>query len=127
MEKEALTEDKILTAAYAVFVEKGFEKATMSDIAKTAGINRTVLNYYFRSKDLLFRKVAGKILAQAFPSMMSILNSDLPLAEKLKMFVERYISVLQQNPFVPLFMINEINAKGLEVFQEFLLTFANEV
>ena len=55
---EETVEEQILIAAFNVFVAKGFESTKMQDIADDAGIKRTVLNYYFRSKDLLYIKIA---------------------------------------------------------------------
>jgi len=44
------SEVKIIEAAKQVFLEKGLENAKMRDIADTAGISRTALNYYYRTK-----------------------------------------------------------------------------
>ena len=50
-------ESKILEAATTVFIQKGLSGASMQDIAGEAGINRTSLHYYYRSKDKLFGRV----------------------------------------------------------------------
>ena len=42
-------EAHIIEAAKRVFVRKGFEAATMSDVATEAGIGRTALHYYYRT------------------------------------------------------------------------------
>ena len=105
-------EEQILVAAFTVFVEKGFESAKMQDIADRAGIKRTVLNYYFRSKDLLYQQIAKTILKQALPQMLKILNSDLPFEQKVADFVDNYITLGLKNPFLPLFIINELNSAG---------------
>jgi len=44
------TEELILEAAQAVFLEKGLAGARMQEIADRAGINKALLHYYFRSK-----------------------------------------------------------------------------
>ena len=51
------TRSKILTAAVTVFRERGKDGAKMQEIADQAGINKAMLHYYFRSKDLLFEEV----------------------------------------------------------------------
>ncbi len=40
------TEDVIVEAARAVFMQKGFAATRMCDIAQTAGINQALLHYY---------------------------------------------------------------------------------
>ena len=47
-------EPRIIEAAKRVFVRKGYEAATMSDVAAEVGIGRTALHYYYRTKEILF-------------------------------------------------------------------------
>lgn len=55
LEKEK--QNKILNAACEVFARHGYQKASMQDIAGTAGISKSVLFKYFSSKQNLYRKV----------------------------------------------------------------------
>ena len=48
------TQEKIFKAATEIFEEKGFAAARMQEIADRAGINKALLHYYFRSKEMLF-------------------------------------------------------------------------
>ncbi len=73
------TERKILEAAGKVFMMKGRLGASMQDIADEAGINRTLLHYYFRNKEKLFDTVFEKVLASAFPAMVKAFMSDRPI------------------------------------------------
>ena len=57
MEIPTQTEKKIIEAATTVFSEKGKDGARMQEIADTAGINKALLHYYFRSKNKLFKIV----------------------------------------------------------------------
>ena len=120
MKENESIEEQILVAAFNVFVEKGFENAKMQDIANQAGIKRTVLNYYFRSKELLYQKIAKTILRQALPNMLKILNSDLSFEQKIKDFVDNYIDLGLKNPFMPLFIINELNHLGSAFIEKML-------
>ncbi|MBK8473243.1 MAG: helix-turn-helix transcriptional regulator [Sphingobacteriales bacterium] len=51
------TEAKILAAAEQVFLRSGYDGSRMQEIADLAGINKAMLHYYFRSKDLLFERI----------------------------------------------------------------------
>ena len=55
--KDSTTEEKVLEAAKEVFMKYGLYGARMQDIADTAGINKALLHYYFRSKEKLFDAV----------------------------------------------------------------------
>ena len=118
--KEETIEEQILVAAYNVFIEKGYENSKMQDIADRAGIKRTVLNYYFRSKELLYHNIAKTILRQAMPSMLKVLNSDLEFEIKIEKFVDSYLLLITKNPFMPLFIINEINNLGASFVEKLL-------
>jgi AcrR family transcriptional regulator len=81
--------------------------ARMQDIADTAGINKAMLHYYFRSKQKLFDKIMSDAVANFFPRVVGILNGDLPLAEKIQCFAAEYVDMLLENPYLPLFVLNE--------------------
>jgi len=103
------TERKILEAAGKVFMKKGRLGASMQDIADEAGINRTLLHYYFRNKEKLFDTIFAKILARIFPTMVAAFASDRPFIEKVQIFVDTYTDILLENPYLPVFVFQEIS------------------
>lgn len=114
------TEQKIFDAAHEVFIQKGMDGAKMQEIADRAGINKALLHYYYRSKEKLYEAVARVILGQAAPVVSRLIESGLPLEEKIRHFIDFYIGVISKNPFIPLFIISEIN-KHPERFIEAIL------
>lgn len=52
--KEQTTQEKILYAAKAEFLEKGFPKASLRTIVKEAGVTTGALYGYYGSKEALF-------------------------------------------------------------------------
>ena len=107
--REAGAEEKILEAARKVFTTKGMAGARMQDIADEAGINKALLHYYFRDKDKLFEVVFLGEAQKFFPKISVIFNSDISLFEKIENFVHEYIEEMQENPYLPWFVINEMN------------------
>jgi AcrR family transcriptional regulator len=107
--KDIPAQEKILAAAKKVFTTKGMAGARMQDIADEAGINKALLHYYFRDKDKLFEVVFVEEAQKFFPKIKSIFNSDLPLFEKIENFVNEYIDEMLENPYLPWFVMNEIN------------------
>jgi AcrR family transcriptional regulator len=59
-----LTRVKILREATALFAERGFQAATIRDIAHKAGVNLAAVNYHFRSKDELLAAVMETALSE---------------------------------------------------------------
>ena len=103
------TKKKILGAAKVVFLEKGFDGARMQEIANKAGINKSMLNYYFRFKENLFEAIFEEEFLKLVPKISIILKSDKPLSYKISTFVDTYIDMLIENPFIPNFVLNELN------------------
>ena len=103
------TEQLILEAAKVVFIKKGMEGARMQEIADEAGINKALLHYYFRSKDRLFTAVFKEAFSKLFPNLVDLLKSDITLFDKIKLFVENYIDIINANPLLPSFVIHELN------------------
>jgi TetR/AcrR family transcriptional regulator len=113
---EESTEEKILMAAEESFIAEGYEGARMQSIANTAGINKAMLHYYFRSKELLFEKVFDLKVKYFFPEISEIFNQDISFVEQMEEFVERYITFINQYPFIPFFIIRTINSPSKIAF-----------
>lgn len=107
--KQKGTEEKVLEAARKVFTTKGMAGARMQDIADEAGINKAMLHYYFRDKDKLFETVFIEEAQKFFPKLNMIFQADMPLFEKIEKFVAEYIDEMVKNPYLPWFVMNEIN------------------
>lgn len=107
--KDTSTEERILSAAKKIFVLKGMAGARMQDIADEAGINKALLHYHFRNKEKLFEVIFMEAAAKLFPKINEIFISDQSLFEKIENFCNEYIAIVMENPYLPLFVMNEIN------------------
>lgn len=103
-------EQTIINTAKQLFIEKGYTDTSMSDIASRAGINRSTLHYYFRTKDRMFQAVFGSIVSAFFPKATAIiLDSDTPYMERVSKILDEYMDFLIKNPSLPKFVCEEIN------------------
>jgi AcrR family transcriptional regulator len=114
--KDENTEEQILSAAKNVFQTKGMDGARMQEIADKAGINKAMLHYYYRSKQLLFEAVFKNAFSLLAPQLNAILNDDSSIEEKVKNFTSNYISFIIKHPYLPNFIIQELNRN-----QDFIL------
>ena len=110
-EKKETTEQQILDAAKTVFQAKGMDGARMQEIADEAGINKAMLHYYYRSKDILFEAVFNSAFSLLAPQLNAILNDDSSIEDKIKNFTFNYITFMMKHPYLPNFIIQEINRK----------------
>lgn len=119
-EKEKQTEDLIAEAAREVFIEKGMAGARMQEIADKAGINKSLLHYYFRSKDKLFNFVFDKIIKQIGSRLNSIIFDGEGVENKVRAFVDLYTNLLLKNPFLPNFVLGELSKNPDGLLDRFL-------
>jgi TetR/AcrR family transcriptional regulator len=108
-QKKDNPEEKILAAAQTVFIKKGMDGSRMQEIADEAGINKALLHYYFRSKQKLFEAIFSMVFNQIFPDIRNLLFSEEPFEDKIADFIEKYIDLLLKHPFLPSFILKEIN------------------
>lgn len=66
------TEDRILDSAYKIFLLFGYHGTTLQQIAMQAGVNKSAVHYYFRSKERLYTKVVKKVLDFYFDTNVEI-------------------------------------------------------
>jgi len=111
------TEEKIIEAATAVFVKKGMDGARMQEIADQAGINKALLHYYFRSKEKLFDAIFTKLISIAFPRIGEVLYSEMKISDKIEQIVTLYFELLCAHPYLPAFIIREMNREGTPFFK----------
>lgn len=107
--KDENTEEQILDAAKSIFQSKGMDGARMQEIADKAKINKSMLHYYYRSKQLLFEAVFKNAFSLLAPQLNTILNDDSTIEDKIKNFTSNYIAFIIKYPYLPSFIIQELN------------------
>ena len=112
-EKDRQTEEKIFESATEIFLNKGMDGARMQDIADHAGINKSLLHYYYRSKERLFNAVFEKIAGQIFEMFAPVFDEHLSFEDKIRFFFREHITFLQKNPRLPSFFLYEMNRNPL--------------
>lgn len=118
--KDNTTEQKILEAAEEIFHEKGYDGARMQEIADKATINKGLLHYYFKSKDLLFEAIFNAALHRTVTNLNSILVMEISLEEKIDLIIDAYMNMLARNSALPRFVINELNKDPDKFINKFL-------
>jgi TetR/AcrR family transcriptional regulator len=120
-DSNASSEQRIKDAAYKVFLMKGFAGARVQEIADEAGMNRVLVNYYFRSKERLFQVVFQEAMSSIDKRLSLVVQSDRTIQEKISQVVEGYITQAIIDPLVEMFLVNEFNQHPdlmRQVFQE---------
>lgn len=69
------TEVKIIEVATELFAQKGFEGTSIRDICKIAGVNISLISYYFGGKEELYKKIVEHIVSKIMTHMRSKFQS----------------------------------------------------
>ena len=75
--------DQVLEGAWKVFMQEGYEGASVDDIARSAGVSKATLYSYFPDKRLLFLEVAKGECRRQADAAFEMIDFDGPVAEVL--------------------------------------------
>jgi len=101
--------EKILICAEKLFIEKGYSNTSIRDVCKAAGVNIALINYYFTSKERLYKElIKGKI--SPIISRLKSLSEDKELSSKDRFFslFNIYEEFYEQNSNLPQLLAREI-------------------
>lgn len=78
--------EQILDGAKRVFMEQGFEAASMNDITRAAGVSKGTIYVYFENKEDLFGDMIERERRKLTETVRHALDGQQPIAETLKEF-----------------------------------------
>lgn len=89
------TKEKLLDAGLKLVMEKGFNKISVEDITKTAGVAKGSFYTYFKRKEDLVQEINRNATAQVIDAVHALGNAD--IEEKLELYVVRFVTSVQNN------------------------------
>lgn len=104
---QAENETRILAAALAAFSTLGYRGATVDAIAEAAGMSKTNLLYYFRSKDALYRAVLNHTLDNWLEPLRDMRADGDPLQE-IASYMRRKLEMSRSDPAASRLFANEM-------------------
>ncbi|MEO1436647.1 MAG: TetR/AcrR family transcriptional regulator [Bacteroidota bacterium] len=135
MNKDLATEERIFKAARKVFQQRGLQGSRMQEIAEVAGIHRSVLNYYYRTKKKLYDEVVKRTVKEVVPrykrSFVAAQSTREILEGLIHAFFDQYAQepelatfyaiTLQENPNLIFEILEEYNFDAvLELFNQWV-------
>jgi len=98
---KARTRGKVLQAARSLFMERGYDAATIRDIAARAGLSTGAVFASFSDKADLFKAVLAEDLERQIELLDAALSADLPVKQALlQLFRAAYAFHLDQLPLL---------------------------
>ncbi len=86
--KREKRKDEIIQASAHLFMEKGFENVTLSDIAGKNNLGRTTVYEYFNNKNEILAAYLERQMTDYHKKVMTIMNKKIALKDKLKAFIQ---------------------------------------
>jgi AcrR family transcriptional regulator len=103
---------RIIEAAGPIFAQKGFAAATVREICAAANVNQAAINYYFGSKESLYKEVFASTYSSFTP-----FNYEISEPDQSQSFEERFCNVIIRRT-KDIFATNLIGWKVQLIFRE---------
>lgn len=69
--------ERILSASIELFSRKGFDATRVNEIAESAGVNKALIYYYFKSKEDILDTLLESVLAKLSAASMEFINQHI--------------------------------------------------
>jgi TetR/AcrR family transcriptional regulator len=106
------TRAAILKAALHEFASEGVAGARTDEIARSAGVNKALLYYYFQDKESLYGAVIDDVFQSMRTKLLGVLNSALSPREKLVTYLGTHFDYIASSPEYPRLVQQEMMRSG---------------
>lgn len=106
--KDNETRQRIIAAAMELFRQKGMDGMSMRELAEEAGVNKGLLHYYFKTKEVLFAEVFAQQVTMLYKEVGGLVERPGTLHDRIPHLVEGYFSMLERVPGLPAFVLFEM-------------------
>lgn len=103
---------RILAAAEQLFADQGFKETSIQMLADTAGVNRALIFYYYKSKETLYRQIIERACSTLGEELRSEMHPDLPPQEALVTWIRLTCRSMARNPHLLRILLREVSAPG---------------
>jgi len=132
LDKKVIAQNKILDAAYEVFVGKGYSDTTMDDIVKKSEMSKGAIYHYYSSKKALFLALIDHWETYSFPDFYTKNKKNKSASEILKDITDVVYDVYKTRKHVFLAEVefwslankdNEVKEKSKVLYEKLLFLF----
>jgi AcrR family transcriptional regulator len=102
-----LRRDEIVVEATRLFAERGYEGASMADLAERVGLRKASLFHHFASKDVLYAAVLERLIAPVSEAIAAAMMTEGSLEVRLDALSDAITQVLHGQPFAARLLVRE--------------------
>lgn len=93
-ERRPFNSDAILDLAVRVFLQRGYDGASLDDIARAAGITKASIYYHVRGKEELLARGTGRAFDALFAALKERESNSGPAVQRLRHIVRRTVEIM---------------------------------
>jgi len=112
-EEQAKRRHEILDQVVNIFLKKGFQETSMREIAEAAGLGKSTLYDYFKTKDEILLYFFESQIGNLTEAAQKIALQNIPADERLRQVMKIHLEYLQANK--SLFMKLSLEAQRLKL------------
>jgi AcrR family transcriptional regulator len=111
---------QIIETAEKLFAQKGFDGASVRDIAEQAGINIAMISYYFGSKEKLMEAIFEAKIGKVQVRVEELLKDDkLNPLQKVNILIDEHIErVMQSQQFYRIMICEQVSNSNLAIMNK---------
>jgi TetR/AcrR family transcriptional regulator len=116
------TRKSLLNAAAKLFAARGFDGASVAEVARQAGANKALINYHFGGKLQLYRAIVREMFAELLDRVEPLRNDARPPDHLLREFIAIVGDTAnRRRPHLSKMMLREVIAGGPHLDHEVLV------
>ncbi len=105
--RKKLRKEEIVAEATRLFAERGYEGASMGDLAERVGLRKASLFHHFPSKDVLYATVLGQLLETVRDAIQNALATQGSFPERLDALSDALTTALGEQPHAARLLVRE--------------------
>jgi AcrR family transcriptional regulator len=106
--RKKLRKDEIIAEATRLFAERGYEGASMGDLAERVGLRKASLFHHFASKDVLYATVLGQLLEGVQRAVVAASMSEGSFEQRLDALSDALTTTLGASPYAARLLVREV-------------------
>src|SRR5258706_1805615 len=99
--------EEILDVATRLFAERGYDGASMNDVAERVGMRKASLFYHFATKDALYEAVLNRLIERLATPLAAVYASEGSFVERLDTATDALASAISHSPFTARLLVRE--------------------
>ncbi len=107
-----VTKAKIIHTSMMLFSTNGYDATTAEEIARTCGVNKAMIFYYYKNKAGLYGAVLSHALESIHDEVITKDKEYIHPLEDLKTFIKTYALYCEKHPYLPALLLRELSNSG---------------